>query len=169
MTEPTDEIPEFILEKLHSYDADTLGVITEHLLGRSTGTDRDLPEDLKPVLVMQDESTLEAIGETADRMSGPDDEPELSGYEGMAQDIIEYVGGELGEDVALSAAQDIEPIELDQDGHVAEIDGSKQLVVEQLADAYLQYAGPAMKNSLSDIAGQYDVEAPVNLSMNPFE
>lgn len=169
MTEPTDEIPEFVLEKLHSYDTDQLGTITDHLLGGATRSDRDIPEDLRPILVMQDETTLEAIGETANQLAGPDDEATgPTGYEGMAQEIIEYASEQLGTDVARSVARDMDSLRLDEDGEVEEFTGNEQLAVEQLADVYMSYAGPGMKNALADIADGYDVETPVNLNKNPF-
>lgn len=170
MSEPTDNIPEFVLEKLDSYDRDQLDVITDYLLGGAGGAYDDLPEDFKPIVVMQDETTVEAIGEQADRMiSGGADRDDLTGYEAMAQDIIDHARSEIGDELATGIARDVASLRLDDAARVQAITGNEQLVVEQLADRYIGYAGPRIKNAFADIADEYAVETPVNLSMNPFE
>ena len=170
MTEPTDEIPEFIAEKLRSYSDDQLDRITDLLLSGSTPSVSGLPEDLKPIVIMQDETTVRAIGETAEGMtkSDGDDRAELTGYEGMAQGIIDHAGEVLGQEVAVPMAQEVPALGVDDDGRVEGIDGSGQIVVEQLADRYIGYAGPQVKTAFADIANEYAVENPVNLNMNPF-
>lgn len=168
MTSHRNDVPEFIVEKLDTYDDDQLGTIVEHILGGSEVPTKELPEDFKTVLAMQDETTAEAIGETADRMlDSGQAAAELTGYEGMAQDIIDHASEEIGEELALAMAGDVTHLELD-DGRVQSITGSKQLVVEQLADGYISYVGPRVKREFSSIADDYAVETPVNLSMNPF-
>jgi len=169
MTGHTDDVPEFILEKLTTYDDDQLGAISKHVHGRSKVPPDDLPEDIVSVLALQDDETVAAVAETVDRMRESDrGSVGLTGYEAMAQEIIDYAREEIGDELALAMARDVKYLRIDEEGGVESILGSEQIVVEHLADEYIGYLGPTAKNAFSNIADEYDVETPVNLNRNPF-
>lgn len=86
------------------------------------------------------------------------------GYDELASEMIERECDVLG-DRAIGIAQDVEGIDVDDEGRVLAIEGDGVTVLGELADAYIDILGKATEASLSTIAQQYDdVELPANLS-----
>lgn len=86
-------------------------------------------------------------------------------YGDLATEMIERETEVLG-DRAIDIAQDIEGIDVSDEGRVLAVQGDGPAVIEDLADAYIDILGKATEASLSTIAQRYDdeVELPTNLS-----
>lgn len=86
-------------------------------------------------------------------------------YDELAGEMIDRECEVLG-DQAIGIAQDVEGIQVDDDGRVLAIEGDGETVLGELADAYIDILGKATEASLSTIAQGYedDVDLPANLS-----
>jgi len=219
------KVPDFVREKLKTYNKSQLSAIVRYVQDDSQNIPDEMPDEMVSVFALQDETTQRTIGKMAanivvarhnggtakdvlgqrspnqqqdenksternqnDRSGERDitqpeqtengtnttsesatDESQMTGqqvgYEGLAQAIIDHVAKDIGAEKAVSMAQSVERLYINEQGYVTEIDGSGQIVVEQLADKYIAYIGITARNELASIADEFDVEPPVNLDM----
>lgn len=104
-------------------------------------------------------------GATETAAGASNDAAPTTGYEGMAQAFLDRAAERIGHEKAVSLARQVERLDVDDGGRVQSIHGSDQIVVEHLADRYMQYMGMAARNEFADAAAEFDVETPVNVDM----
>ncbi|WP_323191397.1 hypothetical protein [Halostella sp. PRR32] len=67
--EPSDNIPEFLVERFHELPAEELRAVAEYVQSDEFFTSSDVPDDLTTSFELQDDQTMEAIGEHVEKLA----------------------------------------------------------------------------------------------------
>lgn len=87
----------------------------------------------------------------------------MASYEEVIEVAIEKESNVLGEEAAINAAQDVEGLNVDDDGNILGIDGSGKKVIEKLVSNYEDIGGSVtaslIARKIKDV-GAEDLDLP---------
>lgn len=82
-------------------------------------------------------------------------EPTKEDYKAMLTDIIQKQVVILGPQIAVLKARNVAGITVSDDGHVTEVSGQEQIVLQKLIDEYVALSGEIVRNAVDSIFKKY--------------
>ena len=76
-------------------------------------------------------------------------------YKNLINDIIAKQTVILGPDIVVLKARNVEGLILDDNGHVLNIQGDPQQILQKLIDEYIALSGQIVKNILNPVFAKY--------------
>ena len=82
-------------------------------------------------------------------------EPTQEDYKSMLTEIIQKQIIILGPQIAVLKARNVEGMKVSDDGHVTEVTGQEQVVLQRLIDEYVALSGEIVRNAVDSIFKKY--------------
>lgn len=82
-------------------------------------------------------------------------EPTKEDYKTMLTEIIQKQVVILGPQIAVLKARNVAGLKVSDDGHVTEVSGQEQVVLQRLIDEYVALSGEIVRNAVDSIFKKY--------------
>lgn len=82
-------------------------------------------------------------------------EPTQEDYKAMLTEIIQKQIVILGPQIAVLKARNVSGMTVSDDGHVTEVSGPEQVVLQKLIDEYVLLSGEIVRNAVDSIFKKY--------------